>query len=138
MNIEDIDIENRILHINHNPNNGQSTKTKMSRVSFYNEKAKLAIIDYLEFYNKNGGLKRLFNQSHISRIFRDAPIQVKDLRKFFSQEWDRRGGPTSIKKILMGHSLKGDVDLMHYNCQSPEDLKNIYDKVMNGNLLNKK
>jgi len=31
----------------------------------------------------------------------------------------------------MGHSLKGDVDLMHYNCQSEEDLKKIYDKVMN-------
>ena len=42
------------------------------------------------------------------------------------------------KKILMGHSLKGDVDLMHYNAQSPDDLKKIYDKVMNGNLLNKK
>jgi len=55
---------------------------------------------------------------------------VKDLRKFFSQEWDRRGGPTSIKKILMGHSLKGDVDLRHYNYQSEEDLKRIYDKVM--------
>ena len=36
------------------------------------------------------------------RKFKDALIQVKDLRKFFSQEWDRRGGPTSIKKILMG------------------------------------
>jgi hypothetical protein len=34
----------------------------------------------------------------------------------------------------MGHSLKGDVDLMHYNYQSPEDLKKIYDKVM-GNLI---
>jgi hypothetical protein len=29
----------------------------------------------------------------------------------------------------MGYSLKGDVDLMHYNCQSDEDLKRIYDKV---------
>ncbi len=75
-------------------------------------------------------LKALFSQSHITRLFKDAPIQVKDLRKYFSQEWDRRGGPTSIKKILMGHSLKGDVDLMHYNYQSEEDLKSIYDKVM--------
>jgi hypothetical protein len=33
----------------------------------------------------------------------------------------------------MGHSLKGDVDLMHYNCQSEEDLKKIYDKVMGQN-----
>jgi hypothetical protein len=31
----------------------------------------------------------------------------------------------------MGHSLKGDVDLMHYNFQSEEDLDIIYNKVMN-------
>ena len=130
LNIEDIDIGNRILHINHNPNTGQSTKTKMSRISFFNTKAQQAIIEYLSFYNRDNKLKCLFNQSHISRIFKDAPIQVKDLRKFFSQEWDRRNGSTSIKKILMGHSLKGDIDLMHYNAQSPEDLKKIYDKVM--------
>jgi integrase/recombinase XerD len=49
----------------------------------------------------------------------------KNLRKYFSQEFNRIGGPTSIKKILMGHSLKGDVDLMYYNAQSEEDLKNI-------------
>ena len=72
----------------------------------------------------------MFNKSHLERIFHDTPIKVKDLRKFFSQEWDRRGGPTSIKKILMGHSLRNDVDLMHYNAQSPDDLKRIYDRVM--------
>ena len=27
---------------------------------------------------------------------------------------------------------------MHYNCQSEEDLKKIYDKVMNANLLDEK
>ena len=75
-------------------------------------------------------MKHLFGEKHLHPYFRHCPIKVKDLRKYFSQEWDRRGGPTSIKKILMGHSLKGDVDLMHYNSQSPEDLKKIYDKVM--------
>jgi len=36
----------------------------------------------------------------------------------------------------MGHSIKKDVDLMHYNCQSEEDLKAIYDKVMcNSNVI---
>jgi integrase/recombinase XerD len=75
-------------------------------------------------------VKCLFNQRYLERIFKNTSIQVKDLRKFFSQEWDRRGGPTSIKKILMGHSLKNDVDLMHYNAQSEEDLKKIYDRVM--------
>ena len=28
----------------------------------------------------------------------------------------------------MGHLLKGDVDLMHYNCQSEDELMRIYDK----------
>ena len=70
----------------------------------------------------------------MTRIFRKAPSQIKYLRKFFSQEWDRRGGPTSIKNILMGHSLKGDFDLIHYNYQSEENLKKIYDKVMNSNI----
>ena len=72
----------------------------------------------------------LLGHSHLFPIFKQSSVKIKDLRKFFSQEWDRRGGPTSIKKILMGHSLKGDVDLMHYNCQSEEDLKKIYDKIM--------
>ena len=126
---KDIDLENNIIHINHNPSIGQTTKTKRSRISFFNEEAKQAILDYFLLFNKDGRLQCLFSQSHIKRMFRDAPIQVKDLRKFFSQEWDRQGGPTTIKKILMGHSLKGDVDLMHYNYQSEEDLKKIYDKV---------
>jgi integrase/recombinase XerD len=131
LTIEDIDIDNRVVHINHNPQNGQSTKTKMSRISLFNKQTQQILSKYLTYFNNGSNLKMLFSQSHIKRLFRDAPIQVKDLRKFFSQEWDRRGGPTSIKKILMGHSLKGDVDLMHYNAQSEEDLKRIYDKIMN-------
>lgn len=98
------------------------------------EKQKLTSFRYLTYFKDDRQLKHLFSQSHITRLFSDAPIQVKDLRKYFSQEWDRRGGPTSIKKIIMGHSLKGDVDLMHYNYQSEEDLKRIYDKVMNKTL----
>ena len=47
---EDIDIENRMVYVNHNPNNGQTTKTKMSRVSFFNEYAKQSLEDYLQFY----------------------------------------------------------------------------------------
>ena len=99
---EDIDLENRTIHINHDPYNGQSTKTRIGRVSFFNQEAQEAIMEYIEFFDNGSNLTCLFNQSHISRIFKDAPILVKDLRKFFSQECDRRGGPTSIKKILMG------------------------------------
>ena len=128
----DIDLEKRIVHINHNPLNGQTTKTKRSRISFFNMDAQKALSEYLEYFNNGNQLKVLFCQSHLIRTFKDSPVKIKDLRKFFSQEWDRRGGPTSIKKILMGHSMRGDVDLMHYNCQSEEDLKKIYDKVMGG------
>ena len=51
LDVKDIDIENRILRINHNPDNGQTTKTKMSRVSFFNTEVKQSIEDYLQFYN---------------------------------------------------------------------------------------
>ena len=127
---EDIDLENRCVHINHNPNNGQSTKTKHSRISYFTSNTRDILIEYLDYFSKNNNLTKLFPKRWIEVKFRVAPIRVKHLRKYFSQEWDRRGGPTSIKKILMGHSLKGDVDLMHYNAQSEDDLKKIYDKVM--------
>jgi integrase/recombinase XerD len=126
---EDIDLENRIIYVKHEPEKGKTTKTGKSRIAFFNEEAKQALIEYLQFFNNGCNLRRLFGRTHLERAFKNAPIKVKDLRKFFSQEWDRRGGATSIKKILMGHSLKGDVDLNHYNAQSEEDLKGIYDKV---------
>gem|GEM_PF-842286 len=134
LNPEDIDVDNRIIRINHNPMNGQTTKTFQSRVSFFTKEAEEAYNDYLSFFHNGCGLDRLFSQTHMIHLFRNAPIRAKDLRKYFSQEWDRRGGPTSIKKILMGHSMRGDVDLMHYNCQSEEDLKKIYDRVMNSSI----
>jgi len=134
LNQEDIDLDNRTVRINHNPMSGQTTKTQRSRVSFFTEGTKQALSKYLGFFNSENKLDRLFSQSHMIHLFKGAPIRVKDLRKVFSQNWDRRGGPTSIKKILMGHSLRGDVDLMHYNCQSEEDLKLIYDKVMNNTI----
>jgi hypothetical protein len=33
--------------------------------------------------------------------------------------------------VYFQNSLRNDVDLMHYNAQSEQDLKKIYDKVMN-------
>ena len=106
------------------------TKNKQSRISFICKDTKKILKDYLNYFYDGNGLKKLFSQTHIERGFSNAPIRVKHLRKFFSQEWDRRGGQTSIKKLIMGHSIKNDVDLMHYNFQSEEDLKKIYDKIM--------
>jgi integrase/recombinase XerD len=134
LTLNDIDMDNRTIHIIHNPRIGKTTKTKASRISFFTPNTRRALQEYIEYYNNGSGLKELFGQSHLMRMFRPSPIRVKLLRKYFSQEWDRRGGQTSIKKILMGHSLKGDVDLSNYNAQSPEDLKRIYDKVMQDNV----
>jgi len=60
---------------------------------------------------------------------KETPLRVKDLRKFFSQEWERLNGSYAAKELLMGHSLKGRVDLKHYAYLSVKDLKEIYNKV---------
>ena len=125
LKVEDLDFENRRVKINHNPKNGQSTKTKQNRISFFTDDTKKVLNEYLAYFDDNNNLTTLFPKRWLEGKFRNTPIRVKHLRKYFSQEWDRRGGPTSIKKILMGHSMKGDVDLMHYNTQSEEDLKRI-------------
>jgi integrase/recombinase XerD len=130
LNIDDIDLENRIVRINHNPKNGQTTKTKKSRISFFTEETKDALSKYFTYFDNGCELKVLFPQIWLERKFRNSPIRIKQLRKYFSQEWERRGGSTGIKKLLMGHSLRKDVDLMHYNYQSEKDLKRIYDKIM--------
>ncbi len=135
LRFEDINLDNCIVYINHKPDIGQHTKTKQSRVSFFTEETSEILKEYYNCFKDKCTLKYLFGQSDVQRAFRKSPIRVKMFRKYFSQEWDRRGGPTSIKKILMGHSLKGDVDLMHYNAQSEEDLKKIYDKVMCNNIV---
>lgn len=88
---DDINLNEKTVRINHDPHNGQSTKTGKSRVSFFPEETREALTDYFQFYKKNKSLKCLFNQYHLARTFRDAPVHVKDLRKAFSQTWDKRG-----------------------------------------------
>ena len=125
---ENINLENRLVYVNHDPDNGQTTKTKKNRIALFNQETKRAIEKYLEIYSNNIRIKHLFSKRQCERIFSKTSLQVKDLRKFFSQEWDRRSGPTSIKKLLMGH--RGDVDLNHYNAQNVDDLKTIYNEIM--------
>ena len=131
LTLNDIDLVNRKIHVRHDPKNNHTTKTGKSRISFFNEEAKLALEKYLILMDIDDRIRTLFSENTIQEAFQNAPIRIKHLRKAFSQEWTRRGGDTGVKKILMGHSLKGDVDLMHYNYQSEDDLKKIYDKVMN-------
>jgi integrase/recombinase XerD len=99
-------------------------------VSFFTDETQEALTDYFQFYKKNKSLKYFFNQYHLACTFRDALIHVKDLRKALSQLWDKRQGQTRVKKLLMSHSTRSDVDLMHYNGQSIEDLKQMYDEIL--------
>lgn len=71
LTLDDINLDTRTMMINHNPNNGQSTKTKRSSVSFSTDDAKQALTEYFEFYQHYNDLKCLFSQSYIERLFRD-------------------------------------------------------------------
>jgi len=128
---DDIDMDTRTVYVRHDPRNNHSTKTKESRISFFTIEACDSLKNYLYEYNHSNSSSNLFPQRMVERTFKDAPIRVKDLRKAFSQEWTKRQGDSGIKKILMGHSLKNDIDLMHYATYTDEELRQIYHTIMN-------
>jgi len=51
---KDIDLEQRIVYVNHKPENGQTTKTKKSRISFFNKETQDALQEYIPHYTDNG------------------------------------------------------------------------------------
>jgi len=129
---DDIDLENRTIYLS-----AEITKDFEDRVTFFSEEAKAALIEYLN--NVERRTPKLFSESNIKRAFQqlNTHLRVKHMRKFFSQQSDRLGMPTAIKKILMGHVVGddefviprgSDVDLSHYDFQDEEELKKIYDK----------
>ena len=128
---QDIDLNERKIKIIHNPEIGRHTKNKKNRVSFFTEKTAQILKKYLNFYNNGCDYPKLFNERALQDAFRNAPIRVKHLRKYASSEWSRKGGSSSVKKILMGHSTRNDVDLQHYCNLTESELRNVYDKVMN-------
>ncbi len=131
LRLEDIDIENRTIYIR-----AEIAKDYEDRVTFFNLEAQEALLEYL---NTKPNPDKLFSgksiQYHFSKL--NTKLRMKDMRKFFSQQSDRLGMPTAIKKILMGHVVSdeefviprgSDVDLSHYDFQDEEELKKIYDK----------
>ena len=129
LTMDDIDLANRVVYVRHNPKEGKTTKTSKSRISFFSMEAKEALEEYFNFF-KHARLKKLFSKTHIERLFRKAPIRVKDLRKFFSQQWERLNGSYAVKELLLGHSIKRSVDLQHYTYLDEEDLRQVYEQVM--------
>lgn len=127
---ENIDLNKRQIKVCHNPSKNQTTKTRRSRIVYFNTDTKKAIEEYLQYFKNDKWLTRLFEQSHMTQGFKNSPIQAKQLRKIFSQQWTIRGGDYAIKEFIMGHSLKKSVDLSHYCNLPPIEQLKIYDRVM--------
>ena len=122
LRLNDIDVENRVIRVR-----AEIAKDFEDRITFFSEEAKEALVDYLNFVENQFYVfsKKSLNY-HLGKL--NTNLRIKHMRKFFSQQSDRLGMPTAVKKILMGHSLRGDVDLLHYDFQDEEELKKIYDK----------
>ncbi len=136
LRFEDIDIDNRIIHIK-----AEIAKDYEDRITFFSEEAKEWLLKYLSM---NPDPDKLFAKSSLKHVWTlisvkigNIPFRLKHCRKFFSQQSDRLGMPTAIKKILMGHVVSdeefviprgSDVDLSHYDFQDEEELRKIYDR----------
>ena len=146
LELEDIDLENRTLYVRF----GKS-KDVEERVTFFNHETQAILRYYFEIYD---GRKKLFSQRSIEYVYEEYPevfrvggldIRLKHMRKFFIQEWERRGGSLAIRKMLAGGSIEDEekmdpkrlltghntveIELESYNFQDPEDLRKIYDAV---------
>ncbi|MDI9645645.1 MAG: tyrosine-type recombinase/integrase [Archaeoglobales archaeon] len=121
---EDFDLENRTIYLK-----AEKTKDFEERLVFFSEETKSALKQYFEVSDYV-----LFPKKSIAYWFKkiETPLRLKHMRKLSSQQSDRLGMPTAVKKLLMGHSLQGDVDLNHYDFQDEEELRKIYDKYWRG------
>ncbi|KXB05808.1 hypothetical protein AKJ52_03020, partial [candidate division MSBL1 archaeon SCGC-AAA382C18] len=118
---KDVSIDERIINLP-----AEKTKTKEERIVVFNDEVR-------EHLNR---LKQLFPERPFhgksvylvtQKLDPKPNLKLKHCRKYFSQQWDRNGGPTSVKEMLIGHF--GNVDLTNYNGQLAEDLKKIHDGV---------
>jgi len=102
----------------------RSAKSKRLRTVFYTPRTREILQEYIEKNTK----KCLFSQNLTGKLFRHAPIQVRDLRRYFSRTWDLNNGNWSIKERILGHSLQS-VDMKHYSFIQNSELKIIYDRI---------
>lgn len=124
LEIDDIDlIQNRILI--------KKSKTGKQRYVFFNDEVKRVLKRYINAYKKDNSLKYLFGECRISRAFRNSPIRIKQLRKYFIQAWHRQKGSYPIGEILLGHSTRSNVSLKHYLRFSLDEIKEEYMRVFN-------
>ncbi|ADT84818.1 hypothetical protein TERMP_01843 [Thermococcus barophilus MP] len=127
--LKEIDIENRRIRLN-----THQTKTRQARVVFFTSEVQELLEDYIRTHRPNVNLP-LATIAQLQRPFRkksplrNQKLRPKHMRKFFAQEWDRRNGNATIKKMLMGHSIRYDINALHYSHHTVDELQDAYDKV---------
>jgi len=127
--LKDIDLENRRIYLN-----SYQTKTRQSRVVFFTEELQELLQEYIQTYKPNLQ-EPLVTVPQMQRPFRrksplrDQKLRPKHMRKFFAQEWDRRNGNATIKKLLMGHSIRYDINALHYSHHTVDELQDAYENV---------
>ncbi|AHL22787.1 Integrase [Thermococcus nautili] len=124
-----IDLDKRLIRVP-----PSVAKTGQPRVTFITKEVQGLLKKYIERYNPEPDKPVISYFSLEKPFIRRAelinqPIRPKHMRKFFSQEWDRRNGNATVKKLLMGHSIRGDINVLHYSHHTPESLQSVYDEV---------
>ncbi len=106
LRISDIDVDDRTVNVR-----PEVAKDCEGRVTFFSIEAQNALKEFFDSYKPKSVYP--FSESTLRKSIEklNSPLRLKHMRKFFSQQSDRLGMPTSVKKLLMGHSLRGDVDL---------------------------
>jgi len=116
--------------------NCHSGKTKRSGISFYNEEAEKALLEFEKVMNpwqrKSGKLipiskMRLYYAWKRAKEKSGINLKPKDLRDFFSQEMGKALIPDRFIDIFQGRSPR-NVLAKHYTPQGIKLLREIYDK----------
>ncbi|ALM76044.1 hypothetical protein TBCH5v1_2143 [Thermococcus barophilus] len=127
--LKEIDFENRRIYLK-----TYQTKTRQTRVTFFTQEVQELLEDYIRTYNPNMN-QPLATIPQMQRPFRrksslrNQKLRPKHMRKFFAQEWDRRNGNATIKKLLMGHSIRYDINALHYSHHTVDELQESYEKI---------
>jgi integrase/recombinase XerD len=124
---EDVDLQKRMII----PRK-RATRMKRAWISFFNEEAKEALVEYLE--TRTDDDPRLFALSlRNCKVFRNAraetglQITPQILREFFACEMGRLGVPDRYVDAFCGR-VPQSVLARHYTDFSPDRLKEIYDQ----------
>jgi len=69
LTIDDIDLNNRKIYVRHDPKSNHTTKTGKSRISFFNQQAKVALEEYLELFEDDVRIQTPYSENTMQEAF---------------------------------------------------------------------